>query len=523
MSSPTRLGLYEVWHKHATQRPRKLKQAKPSKGFGHGHTCLVQVRDDLPNGRGLAVTQDVKAGQPILTLPSSFLFNVRTIAKYFESSVAAQILPSPLRREQPTETLADSDDAVKLPLTSMQALSLLLVCCRMLEDMDFQPRLSTERQEALEDLLAFSKSLPASFTTHPVMWAIAADEEDSSNHRALLDALPFDAHKAAYKEYTKFKEDFRVIQHIITHHKALLPWFIASAPNSHIPSAKQYAHAWLSINSRSVFFNMGLHPHAENFTLAPILDMANHTSDLQRVCQVLPTNMAGQAIISRGLGGAPSIAAGLEMRAPPERGLEAGEEVMIQYGARDDGTLLAEYGFHLSGNCAFDEAGDKQWQGNPYACLRMDQWILKYLETTVNSETVQVVQDTLQQHHMWLDWTVHPESASARPSWTTECGLRLIVALQNGDAASPIRKWKLMVEGKLTALSEENDKEAAQLLASLCQAARDDFRHKLQALQRNQNPGCGGKDGWKESHALVMSLLQSQIAIAERMMADCAR
>lgn len=504
----THLDLYNLWTKHAERKPRKRSATVAAHSApGHGHVALVEVRDDLPNGRGLAVTRDVKAGQTILTLPSTLLLNVKTIARCWKQEAAEQILPTPRRPSSSSTSL--------LPLTSMQAISLLLVSCQMAA----AARPASPRNEALEELMSFHASLPASFASHPVMWMLERQEIDSGGvarrrSAALLDALPPDALANLTAEYEKCRSDWLVIKAVFEDSPHLLPRFVLPPPPP--PTLRQYTHAWLSINSRSVYFNLALPSHNDNFTLVPLLDMANHTSDAGRICQVLPTNSVGNAILPRGVGAAAAgPSSGLEMRAPPD-GLAAGDEVLIQYGARDDATLLVEYGFHLSTRFINESA---EWQGNPYAAVKLDPYIMAHLD--VNPHRT-LIQETLRQHHFWEDWTIHPEpgSTGAHASWSTQCALRLVVALssdENSDVDGILRRWRLTVDGALPYISAENESAVEELLRVFCQRVVEDGQRRLDKFRSDMADVDEGDDAdWRFSRLLVVSLLQSQVEIARR-------
>lgn len=90
--------------------------------------------------------------------------------------------------------------------------------------------------------------------------------------------------------------------------------------------------AWLNVNSRCVFLRLNKALQSDNLTLAPVIDMINHTDNLQTTPQQTPGD-------------------GLEFRSPAfhstDPPLREGQELSFSYGAHEDAMLLTEYGFTL--------------------------------------------------------------------------------------------------------------------------------------------------------------------------------
>ncbi len=154
-----------------------------------------------------------------------------------------------------------------------------------------------------------------------------------------------------------------------------------------------YLPAWLSVNTRCLFLPLGLRAHDENFTLAPLLDMANHTLDTAAPApapvpppsgsfssgsgsgsggedgsggsgwagrpefKCVWTPKGGMCVHAPGIGVArrwadllpPGAGEGKgkeeEEKRHPWAGLARGDEVCITYGAHGNAALLQEYGF----------------------------------------------------------------------------------------------------------------------------------------------------------------------------------
>lgn len=433
------MALSQSWHRHAAQHPRAASKGSKAKAqeHDHGHVSLVEVRDDLPNGRGLALTRNVEPNEVVLTLPASLLINTRTLANKFEPGV----LPRPNRPGK---------------LTGIQALCVYL-CRSQLHDADGQ---------------AFVASLPTSFASHPVTWAL--DEADLSQR--LIASLPDETAARVANIVANLEADWR----------AIVAYCRDSTTTA--PFRPDFIHAWLCINTRSVYYPLGL-TREDNLTLAPLLDMANHTCQADRIATV---TIVGSSPSSSSL--APIKGAGsIELRLPA--GGRRGDEVCIAYGAHDDSRLFAEYGFHLG-----REAGSSL---NPHAAADVTAVLKRRLTALVEREGSLWREETLRQTGYWGEWTIDAEG----PSWRTEMACRIASAHTDEDR----RRFDLVVAGRVPTISRDNEEEARLLLDEVCQEAKNYLEAKLRRL-----PASVTGDDAQMSVTLVSSLLQSQLAILSR-------
>ncbi|PWN19328.1 hypothetical protein BCV69DRAFT_284471 [Microstroma glucosiphilum] len=528
-------ALLSLWAKHA---------GPPSQGAGNAkkprvqHVAQVEISDELKSGRGLVLARTVKPGEVILTIPPSMLYNTATIRVFFQN--AAEVLPTSRRPSDSISSPSSELDAA-LPLTSVRALSILLASFAMYKASgEPEPSTwSTAQTEALTDLNVFYASLPTAFPTHPLIWTLLAegDTQSARNYSALLRHLPRSCRSKLEEVVLQFQSDWTVVNAIFLHRPDLLPFFHPS-PSGIACSKMAYAHAWLSINTRSVYYPLNLQPHSDNLTLAPLLDMANHTSDESSIFKVAILG------IHHGAAKVPVIlppgAGGLEIRAPSGADtqlLATGSEVRIQYGARDDGVLLAEYGFHLS-NTAASSLSPATLIGNPYASLSLDKYVAEYMSTLDPGEAKEK-QDSLIEAGYYGDWTIHPYPTPIA-SWRTVVALRLLVLVKgNADTQQEqqeqqqqLQRWKLLVEGRISSISQENDVAARRLLLRLCEAAQVDLQRTKCSLQAELRSGSGSdsdgdsvistgeqvEDGpaWRESLGLVTSLLECEMEVCRR-------
>lgn len=157
-------------------------------------------------------------------------------------------------------------------------------------------------------LRSYLKTLPRTYSNMPVCWPeklVPPDLEPSvAAQRKTLDA--------DYKTVTRDLQE--------------------SSPTLPIPSFELFKWAWLTVNTRCLYIS--LTPHAAaNLTLAPAIDLLNHTDDPLKACTMKWDRLRGMSIRT---GAAVEYA--------------VGEEVCITYGHHPNAFLLREYGFVLAGN-----------------------------------------------------------------------------------------------------------------------------------------------------------------------------
>lgn len=216
---------------------------------------------------------------------------------------------------------------------------------------------------------AFFDSLPASFDTVPLTWAVGGDTH-------LVAALPAPLAERVSNMASRFHADWdriRALDH--SFQQEIWTCLAAGAP----PAVQQadYLWGWLCVNSRCVYMDLHYARHDDNFTLAPLLDMANHTPVPGRECKV---RFSGKD--------------GLELLAPSD-GLALGDEVCITYGPHSNATLLAEYGFVLPP----DACGGADWPGNPHSEVNVDDAVAQLVHA--QGEVGEWKQHILQEQGYW--------------------------------------------------------------------------------------------------------------------------
>lgn len=290
---------------------------------------------------------EVKHDSVLLSLPSTSLLNARTAREHLPLNV----LPSKDRqshtahwkhenRQTYTDHCPETTPASLLPMTSVQALTLILArwhAFRSLTPSTSAPSIITK----LDTLLC---GYPKSYPTIPLsIQLLEAHLSQTSNKdsplvtlcQAIFQNLPHHASILCQRSRCRFERDVESIEEVVVRmrfresvcaylylRQQKYPDILQISGITVTLTSSDFLWAWCGVNSRCIFLPLGLQPHADNFTLAPLLDMANHTMDVKRECKV------------RFLPGSK-----LELRAPKYTGekpgavsLKCGDEVLISYG-----------------------------------------------------------------------------------------------------------------------------------------------------------------------------------------------
>ena len=98
----------------------------------------------------------------------------------------------------------------------------------------------------------------------------------------------------------------------------------------------RFAWAWFSVNTRAVFYNLGVDRSSENnLALAPFLDMFNHSGDVA---------------VDVGVAESPHFPEGVYQIVSANRSYKKYDQVFINYGPHDNLKLCLEYGFVIEDN-----------------------------------------------------------------------------------------------------------------------------------------------------------------------------
>lgn len=502
---------------------------EPSRSAQAQGDLLVRVSDQVPAGRGLVYTTAVEPGQVLLTLPADLLLNVKSYADFFHP----ETLPAAV-------SVAGPSVKIDSRLSSAQLLS-LLVARAHLESVNQQygrdQHHATPKHQGLQ---LFVQTLPIDFGTVPLVWSIQARDIDQKHSdgqgskeaswkrrffRSLLEALPRHSQALERNVRRRFEQDWARLCQLRDSKPDLLAE--PALLSSHSELARQivrsidvdlFLWAWLCVNSRCVFLPLGLADHADNFTLAPVLDMANHTPDPALECKVRYANNGGLELCAPGQ-------RQQSQSGPSAAAMMPGDECCITYGPHSNEKLLSEYGFVLSPRLQYrdDAAGaplqsEGRWRGSRYVDVLMDPEVEALLSAQGSSGRDKI--ELLQNRGYWGEFTIHPYSEPAHPSHRLIPALRLAALDMHPPASHPsqshkvakvkshpgvkagkkasypphfgtndssdLDKWEETLTGYREMVSEENEQRAHDLLVELCQARRthtDEARRHLVEAQ----------------------------------------
>lgn len=514
----------------------RILELHPASALG-SHT-LVHASSRVPAGRGLVFRQDVVPEQTLLAISGDAMINVKSYSEHFHPD----ILP-------PARSLLGSlAPANGVALSSSQGLSLLLA--RTVTASRFQ--VARKDDVKTEILHLFVQTLPASFETLPLSWLACAPDDGNDPvqqskqqfFKSLSRGLPQHSQKLLQKVLARFERDWNRIQELRASDadKLANPPALSVTPKQEraIVAAldrSTFLWAWCCVNTRCVFLPLGLADHADNFTLVPVLDMANHTSDIALECKVKYT--AGGGITLH------APAATSRSNSVLNQGLRTGDECFITYGPHSNESLLSEYGFILPGRLDFVQSStDSEWTGNQYVDVLVDAEVQSMLEEQ-GSEGLRKI-ELLQDRGYWGDLTLHPYPGQAHPSHRLVPALRLLSlclppdillhptnmskaakrtkAGANNDmhlaqAKLALSKWEATLTGYEDRVSLENERQAHLMLLLLCQrrlqATREARQHAEQAqriLQAELAASVEDSDrlGYEVSLSMVKQLLDEE-------------
>ena len=478
---------------------------------------VLQVSDQVPAGRGLVYTRDIIPDQVLLTLHADALINVRS----YEAFLHPDILPGTYNRDS---SLEDYEKR----LSSAQLLSLLIARVQVEAGLG-QPRggETTTKHEALR---LFVQTLPTSFDTVPLTWSLQARGLDADSiadtdkqpwkcrfYQTLLQALPRHSQHLVNEVRSRFEKDWRGICSLRDSNMDVLaePALLSSHPDLARQVVRSitldtFLWAWLCVNSRCIFHQLGYINHADNFTLAPMLDMANHTDKVRYEAKVRSARHGGLELC------APSR----DFAAHPV----AGDECFITYGPHSNESLLSEYGFVLPAQLPSFRKGSKgTWRGSRFAHVVVDQEVEELLDELGNDGDEKI--ELLQDHGYWSEYTLHPYPEPAYPSQRLIPALRLMALDHNApepvkvtkvgpepgvksgkkaynpygldDDVSDLEKWLDTLMGRRDKVSEKNEEQARDLLLEICTTRRgriEEARRQVAAAQSMLDSHCDSDD-----------------------------
>lgn len=426
---------------------------------------------DVPSGRGLVLTRDVQPQECVLRIAPALLVSPKTMPR--------------------SGALAPRHKAARVPpgatpLSTHQLISLVLAAWRTGGGTRFD---------------VFFSTLPSNFETVPLVWAEQPYDKSCS---VLLDALPDSCRAYADDVRKRFAHDWEIVQETLRSSRDACGelWRGIGGSGSPHVTHRDFLWAWLCTNSRCVYQDLGYASHGDNFVMAPLLDMANHTHDASRVYRVRFDARDGLELLA------------------PQGGGKKGDEVCITYGPHGSARLLAEYGFATLPD---KNNGDK-WVGDPFAGVVVDCAVEERV-----ARSHDWLRSLLEVHGYWGDYTLHPIPPPAHPSHRLHMALRLLCACE--DAAPDtqpkrrrivddksedalVRAWCLVASGVRECISAENEAAVRAAVREIASGAHAALESRLHTLDTHIS------DAAQLSAALVRAILHDEVLTCLQVMAS---
>ncbi|KAJ7632599.1 hypothetical protein FB45DRAFT_912897 [Roridomyces roridus] len=335
----------------------------------------VEPRSTPSAARGLFAVQRIPPSTVLFTVPAHRLLNCRTLAPHYPPGL----------------------DAVQLI-----ALHLSL----------YRPRYP---EKSLDPLFGpYITTLPQDFDTHPLTCLLRGAD---------IDELPPSVGGALERLKSRYLRDKSTVEAYAEKHSLSL-------------TCDDFLWAWLNVNTRCIFHRMKRERgDADNITLCPILDLANHV--VTGPCMTprkTATEIANTAPIAR-LGDAFTLLS-------PDTVTEPGTELHLTYGAHSNRTLFVEYGFVIPADGA-----------------RAEVDVQDLVETLFSNDKKEILEDA----GYWGDWKL---DASPAVSYRLITALRLL----HIDSDSDLKRWWDTVAGLVETVSEANERAWKQTVNDTCSA-----------------------------------------------------
>ncbi|KAM0792320.1 hypothetical protein ACM66B_005004 [Microbotryomycetes sp. NB124-2] len=380
-------------------------------------------------GRGLVAKGAIKPATKLISIPSSALLNVKTLAPLYPHAFSKQL---------------NSYQWVSLHVALQYA--------------------RNRRQQAScprDRFKPFIASIPHEFPTLPLTWFLRSktskdltatfetgsedlsggvwDEHQRQMYFNLLACMPPAVRQRSAAVEARFRKDWKRTRQVWDEHRSSTP---GELDELHF---FDFALAWMNVNTRCVYFDLGLHKD-DNFTLAPVIDMINHAD--RRETKPLASSSRG-----------------LEFSSPSPRSIDPplrdGDELSFSYGAHEDAMLLTEYGFTLG-------------PSNPFNNLDCTPIIEQMFEE--QGEEGSLKRGVLLDAGYWGEMTMQGSDEDASASWRVLVALRLlhlrIPVTASGLSASALEPWFAVVNGDADIISDSNEKRTMASLRTACQVVK---------------------------------------------------
>ncbi|KAI8975063.1 hypothetical protein BDF20DRAFT_914045 [Mycotypha africana] len=357
-------------------------------------------------GRGMMATDDIEAGEVILSVPKKFLITNESLSKLY---------------------------GVKHGLSSQQLLALHLLLLK-------------KRQDKSEESWwkYYIDLLPVHFDTMPVKY-----------NQHLIEHLPQSLRLEVEQQKANIQRDYIACVDFLKSRHSQLP---VQTPTT--IESEEYEWAWLCVNTRCIHMTRKNNRLDKgNIALAPMLDFLNHTTEAkvslqkdtfiscitsERQRNILPYQIQSEF-------NAKKQSFEIKTLTPYRKG----EQVFINYGPHDNLALLKEYGFVIPEN-------------NCYNFVQLDHeiWNL-YNEVEPTKRGITIKKEILEGSGYYGDYTITEDEISFR--LLAALRLLAINGTTEPGFDRKVMDWHDVVMGQAEMISTENERKALVMLRTVCE------------------------------------------------------
>ncbi|MBW0515822.1 hypothetical protein O181_055537 [Austropuccinia psidii MF-1] len=420
-----------------------------------GHlTCKATLTSSDNRGRTLISNQDIEDASPILSISHSALLNPRTLPSSFLVAHCQS-------------------------LSSTQILTLYLSHHRSCQ----RTEAKTKLESAFDPYLA---TFPTKFSGIPLVWLLESTFQDLQSihgtdhlalnqlktHHSIRHHSSFGLNSHTFKllsHSTALKSD-QVSRRFMADWEGLLKSL--HHVDFHEICLSDLLWAWLVVNTRCVWYNLGCKNHDDNISLVPAVDMANHNPHSQVTLIATPHTFTMYSSYPRGTFASPKTHTIMSSSKPETNSndkisIYSGQEIMFSYGPHGNSTLLAEYGFIAD--------------SNPWDSIDLTDAIQSHFE--ISQDDANEKKLMLQSAGYWGDYTI--QCSSLEISHRIFIALRLLHLPLNQAQC-----WLDHVKGKTDDLGIEVEKRVKNSLQKLFTKVKEDLETTLGHFERHDPVSC---------------------------------
>lgn len=411
----------------------ELVKSKPFNQIKSNQSQSNHQSKNVDHQRTLIANQDINEGTPIISIPNQALLNITTLPTSFKDQINSYNLTSfqtisyYLSKRHPNRTPTPKNQAFQeyintLP-RSFQEIPLCLILEYFFGDLN---RIRIQDYHLI----------------NPIETRLSSRSFHHSMDRFQVLGVMTSSMKEKCDEVTqRFLLDWRSVSGIKT-----------DEDEEELVTLDQFLWGWLNVNTRCLWFDLGLKDHDDNITLAPVIDMVNHTLQSNVKPIATPNTFSLYSSHPNGEFGSPTsknrILSSKRNISSKHKCLShrKGDEILFSYGSHSNSTLWSEYGFIIK----------------PYNRWNSIDITSSVLDLFMNSNDHSIERlSILKESNYWKDYTI--ESTPIGPSYRTLTSLRLLYCPYEA-----LSNWYKLVNGEIDELDQEIESQVKVTIEEIC-------------------------------------------------------